>query len=193
MRRRRANAANLAGSFWRRCARQVSRDTLGVGKLMACCCGCGRGALDVGNDRSGPGAVCACWTRIVVGRDPATTAGAQVRMECGIVVWARRRKPAADWRAVVLADLHALRGDPVGLGRGPRSAMSSSARTLVRRVNQGRADGGGGLAAGHRWSASNPFTPAREGRAGKGLCCVVRSQGRGAMSRIDARGPRVPG
>ena len=134
-----ANAANLAGSFLEEVRARYRGTRLGRQELDGVLLADAEGALwtseriEAGRVRDVP-----LLDRIVVGLDPATTAGAGSD-ECGIVVvGAQTQGPPQDWRAVVLADCTVQGATPSGWARAAISAMEQyGADRLVAEVNQG--------------------------------------------------------
>ena len=134
-----ANAANLAGSFLEEVRARYRGTRLGRQELDGVLLADAEGALwtseriETGRVRDVP-----LLDRIVVGLDPATTAGAGSD-ECGIVVvGAQTQGPPQDWRAVVLADCTVQGATPSGWARAAISAMVQyGADRLVAEVNQG--------------------------------------------------------
>ena len=134
-----ANAANLAGSFLEEVRARYRGTRLGRQELDGVLLADAEGALwtseriEAGRVRDVP-----LLDRIVVGLDPATTAGAGAD-ECGIVVvGAQTQGPPQDWRAVVLADCTVQGATPSGWARAAISAMEQyGADRLVAEVNQG--------------------------------------------------------
>ena len=134
-----ANAANLAGSFLEEVRARYRGTRLGRQELDGVLLADAEGALwtseriEAGRVRDVP-----LLDRIVVGLDPATTAGAGSD-ECGIVVvGAQTQGPPQDWRAVVLADCTVQGATPSGWARAAISAMAQyGADRLVAEVNQG--------------------------------------------------------
>ena len=134
-----ANAANLAGSFLEEVRARYRGTRLGRQELDGVLLADAEGALwtseriEAGRVRDVP-----ALDRIVVGLDPATTAGAGSD-ECGIVVvGAQTQGPPQDWRAVVLADCTVQGATPSGWARAAISAMAQyGADRLVAEVNQG--------------------------------------------------------
>ena len=134
-----ANAANLAGSFLEEVRARYRGTRLGRQELDGVLLADAEGALwtseriEAGRVRDVP-----LLDRIVVGLDPATTAGAGSD-ECGIVVvGAQTQGPPQDWSAVVLADCTVQGATPSGWARAAISAMEQfGADRLVAEVNQG--------------------------------------------------------
>jgi len=134
-----ANAANLAGSFLEEVRARYRGTRLGRQELDGVLLADAEGALWI-SERIEAGRVrdVAVLDRIVVGLDPATTAGAGSD-ECGIVVvGAQTKGPPQDWRAVVLADCTVQGATPSAWARAAISAMEQfGADRLVAEVNQG--------------------------------------------------------
>ena len=134
-----ANAANLAASFLDEVRARYRGTRLGRQELDGVLLADAEGALwtsegiEAGRVREVP-----ALDRIVVGLDPATTAGAGSD-ECGIVVvGAQSNGPPQNWRAVVLADCTVQGATPSGWARAAISAMEQyGADRLVAEVNQG--------------------------------------------------------
>ena len=134
-----ANAANLAASFLDEVRARYRGTRLGRQELDGVLLADAEGALwtsegiEAGRMREVP-----ALDRIVVGLDPATTAGAGSD-ECGIVVvGAQSNGPPQNWRAVVLADCTVQGATPSGWARAAISAMEQyGADRLVAEVNQG--------------------------------------------------------
>ena len=134
-----ANAANLAASFLDEVRARYRGTRLGRQELDGVLLADAEGALwtsegiEAGRVREVP-----AFDRIVVGLDPATTAGAGSD-ECGIVVvGAQSNGPPQNWRAVVLADCTVQGATPSGWARAAISAMEQyGADRLVAEVNQG--------------------------------------------------------
>ena len=153
-----ANAANLAASFLDEVRARYRGTRLGRQELDGVLLADAEGALwtsegiEAGRVREVP-----ALDRIVVGLDPATTAGAGSD-ECGIVVvGAQSNGPPQNWRAVVLADCTVQGATPSGWARAAISAMEQyGADRLVAEVNQGGRSCGRSI----RWYQSNPSMPA---------------------------------
>ncbi|WP_172839527.1 DNA-packaging protein [Sulfitobacter alexandrii] len=101
--------------------------------------------------------------RIVVGLDPAASAGAGSDA-CGIVVvGAQTRGPVQDWRAFVLADATVEGATPSGWARAAIAAMERfGADRLVAEVNQG------GQMVGEVLRGVDPLVPLKSVHASRG-------------------------
>ncbi|SDP10032.1 Large terminase phage packaging protein [Sulfitobacter litoralis] len=134
-----ANVANLAGSFLEEVRARYRGTRLGRQELDGVLLADAEGALwtseriEAGRVRDVP-----ALDRIVVGLDPATTAGAGSD-ECGIVVvGAQTQGPPQDWRAVVLADCTVQGATPSAWARAAICAMEQfGADRLIAEINQG--------------------------------------------------------
>ncbi|MCX7560084.1 terminase family protein [Sulfitobacter sp. F26204] len=159
-----ANAANLAKSFMEEVRARYKGTRLGRQELDGVLLADAEGAL---------------WTsasleaqrvehppefdRIVVGLDPATSAGIEAD-ECGIVVvGAIARGPVQEWRAVVLADCSIQGATPSGWAKAAIAAMVRyGADKLVAEVNQG------GAMVGEVLRQIDPLVPLKSVHASRG-------------------------
>lgn len=136
-----ANAANLAGSFLEEVMARYQGTRLGRQELDGVLLAETEGALwtceqlEAGRIDRLPS-----FDRIVVGLDPAASAGVGADA-CGIVVvGAVTQGPVQDWRAVVLADCTVQGATPSGWARAAIDAMTRfGADRLVAEINQGGA------------------------------------------------------
>ncbi|MGC1504861.1 MAG: terminase family protein [Sulfitobacter sp.] len=159
-----ANAANLASSFLEEVKARYKGTRLGRQELDGVLLADAEGAL---------------WTsaslealrveeppdfdRIVVGLDPAASAGMGAD-ECGIVVvGAVTQGRVQDWRAVVLADCTIQGATPSGWARAAIAAMEQfGADKLVAEVNQG------GAMVGEVLRQIDPLVPLKSVHASRG-------------------------
>ena len=159
-----ANAANLASSFLEEVRARYAGTRLGRQELEGVLLADAEGALWTSEMLE------ACRTdkvpevdRIVVGLDPAASAGAGAD-ECGIVVVAAvTRGPVQDWRAVVLADCTVQGATPSGWAKAAIAAMEQyGADRLVAEVNQG------GAMVGEVLRGIDPLVPLKTVHAARG-------------------------
>ncbi len=184
-----ANAANLAGSFLEEVRARYRGTRLGRQELDGVLLADAEGALwtseriEAGRVRDVP-----ALDRIVVGLDPATTAGAGSD-ECGIVVvGAQTQGPPQDWRAVVLADCTVQGATPSAWARAAICAMEQfGADRLVAEVNQG------GQMVGEVLRQVDPLVPVKSVHASRGKVAraepvaALYEQGRvGHVAGLDA-------
>ena len=159
-----ANAANLAGSFLEEVRARYRGTRLGRQELDGVLLADAEGALWTSEMLEG-GRVgeLPTFDRIVVGVDPATTAGS-ASDECGIVVvGAQTKGPPQNWRAVVLADCTVQGATPSGWARAAISAMEQhGADRLVVETNQG------GLMVGEVLRQIDPLVPLKSVHASRG-------------------------
>ncbi|WP_093914760.1 DNA-packaging protein [Sulfitobacter marinus] len=159
-----ANAANLAGSFLEEVRARYRGTRLGRQELDGVLLADAEGALWT-SEMLEAGRVCdlPVFDRIVVGVDPATTAGS-ASDECGIVVvGAQTNGPPQNWRAVVLADCTVQGATPSGWARAAISAMEQhGADRLVVETNQG------GLMVGEVLRQIDPLVPLKSVHASRG-------------------------
>lgn len=159
-----ANAANLAGSFLEEVMARYRGTRLGRQELDGVLLADADGALWTSQMLEG-GRVgeLPTFDRIVVGVDPATTAGS-ASDECGIVVvGAQTKGPPQNWRAVVLADCTVQGATPSGWARAAISAMEQhGADRLVVETNQG------GLMVGEVLRQIDPLVPLKSVHASRG-------------------------
>ncbi|MFK7834909.1 MAG: DNA-packaging protein [Sulfitobacter sp.] len=184
-----ANAANLATSFMEEVMARYHGTRLGRQELDGVLLADAEGAfwtsamLEDGRVETPPE-----FDRIVVGLDPAASAGAGAD-ECGIVVvGAVTQGPVQDWRAVVLADLTVQGATPSGWARAAIGAMEQfGADKLVAEVNQG------GAMVGEVLRQVDPLVPLKAVHASRGKAAraepvaALYEQGRVAHVRgLDA-------
>ena len=159
-----ANAANLAGSFLEEVRARYRGTRLGRQELDGVLLADAEGALWTSEMLEG-GRIQKLpeFDRIVVGVDPATTAGSGSD-ECGIVVvGAQTQGPPQSWRAVVLADCTVQGATPSGWARAAISAMEQyGADRLVVETNQG------GLMVGEVLRQIDPLVPLKSVHASRG-------------------------
>ena len=172
-----ANAANLAGSFLEEVRARYRGTRLGRQELDGVLLADAEGALwtseriEAGRVRDVP-----LLDRIVVGLDPATTAGAGSD-ECGIVVvGAQTQGPPQDWRAEVLAD---CTGRPRRAGRARRSARWRSTAQIVLSPRSIRAG---------RWWRKFCVRSTHWCRSNRSMPAVARSRGRSLWRHFMSRG-----
>jgi phage terminase large subunit-like protein len=159
-----ANAANLASSFMEEVMARYHGTRLGRQELEGVLLADAEGALWTSDALEG-GRVDAVpeFDRIVVGLDPAASAGAGAD-ECGIVVvGAVTQGPVQEWRAVVLADCTVQGATPSGWARAAIAAMERyGADKLVAEVNQG------GAMVGEVLRQVDPLVPLKSVHASRG-------------------------
>lgn len=159
-----ANAANLATSFLEEVKARYHGTRLGRQELDGVLLADAEGALwtsdalEASRVEKVP-----TFDRIVVGLDPAASAGMGAD-ECGIVVvGAVTQGPPQDWRAVVLADRTVQGATPSGWARAAIAAMEEfGADKLVAEVNQG------GAMVGEVLRQVDPLVPLKSVRASRG-------------------------
>jgi phage terminase large subunit-like protein len=159
-----ANAANLASSFMEEVKARYHGTRLGRQELDGVLLADAEGAfwtsdgLETGRVEKLPQ-----FDRIVVGLDPAASAGAGAD-ECGIVVvGAVTQGPVQDWRAVVLADCTIQGATPSGWAKAAIEAMERyGADKLVAEVNQG------GAMVGEVLRGIDPLVPLKSVHASRG-------------------------
>ena len=159
-----ANAANLARSFLEEVRARYAGTRLGRQELEGVLMTDAEGAFWTRAQLeafrvSEAGA----FDRIVVGLDPAASAGSGAD-ECGIVVvGGRTNGPPQDWRAVVLADCTVQGATPNGWARAALDAMTQfGADRLVAEVNQG------GAMVGEVLRQVDPLVPLKAVHAARG-------------------------
>lgn len=159
-----ANAANLASSFLEEVKARYEGTRLGRQELDGVLLADAEGAfwtsdaLEKNRIEKLPE-----FGRIVVGLDPAASAGAGAD-ECGIVVvGVVTQGPPQDWQAVVLADRTVQGATPSGWARAAISAMEEfGADRLVAEVNQG------GAMVGEVLRQVDPLVPLKSVHASRG-------------------------
>ncbi len=159
-----ANAANLAGSFLEEVRARYRGTRLGRQELDGVLLADAEGALWTSEMlEDGRVNVVPAFDRIVVGLDPATTAGSGSD-ECGIVVvGAQTDGPPQTWKAVVLADCTVKGATPSQWARAAISAMERfGADRLVVETNQG------GLMVGEVLRQIDPLVPLKSVHASRG-------------------------
>ncbi|MFY0648073.1 MAG: DNA-packaging protein [Sulfitobacter geojensis] len=159
-----ANAANLASSFLDEVKARYKGTRLGRQELDGVLLADAEGALwtsaalEEQRIEEAP-----AFDRIVVGLDPAASAGMGAD-ECGIVVvGAVTQGPVQDWRAVVLADCTIQGATPSGWAKAAIAAMEQfGADKLVAEVNQG------GAMVGEVLRQIDPLVPLKSVHASRG-------------------------
>ncbi len=159
-----ANAANLASSFLDEVKARYKGTRLGRQELDGVLLADAEGALwtsaalEEQRIEKAP-----AFDRIVVGLDPAASAGMGAD-ECGIVVvGAVTKGPVQDWRAVVLADCTIQGATPSGWAKAAIAAMEQfGADKLVAEVNQG------GAMVGEVLRQIDPLVPLKSVHASRG-------------------------
>jgi len=159
-----ANAANLASSFLEEVKTRYEGTRLGRQELDGVLLADAEGAfwtsdaLEKGRVDEVP-----AFDRIVVGLDPAASAGAGAD-ECGIVVvGVVTNGPPQEWRGVVLADRTVQGATPSGWARAAIGAMEEfGADKLVAEVNQG------GAMVGEVLRQVDPLVPLKSVHASRG-------------------------
>lgn len=159
-----ANAANLASSFLEEVKARYKGTRLGRQELDGVLLADAEGALwtsdalEAQRVETPP-----AFDRIVVGLDPAASAGMGAD-ECGIVVvGAVTQGPVQDWRAVVLADCTIQGATPNGWAKAAIAAMERfGADKLVAEVNQG------GAMVGEVLRQIDPLVPLKSVHASRG-------------------------
>lgn len=159
-----ANAANLATSFMAEVKARYEGTRLGRQELDGVLLADAEGALWTSDMlEAGRVDVLPCFDRIVVGLDPAASAGAGAD-ECGIVVvGAVTQGLVQNWRAVVLADCTVQGATPSGWAKAAIAAMEQhGADRLVAEVNQG------GAMVGEVLRGIDPLVPLKSVHASRG-------------------------
>ncbi len=184
-----ANAAHLASSFLEEVKARYEGTRLGRQELDGVLLADAEGAFWT-SDGLERGRVDALpeFDRIVVGLDPAASAGAGAD-ECGIVVvGALTKGPVQEWRAVVIADRTVQGATPSGWARAAITAMEQyGADRLVAEVNQG------GAMVGEVLRQIDPMVPLKSVHASRGKAAraepvaALYEQGRVSHARgLDA-------
>jgi phage terminase large subunit-like protein len=159
-----ANAGNLAASFLEEVRARYAGTRLGRQELDGVLLSDAQGALWTSEMLERVRAATpSAFDRVVVGLDPATTAGTSSD-ECGIVVvGAVTQGPPQDWRAHVIADCTVQGASPSEWARAAVNAMERfGGDRLVAEVNQG------GQMVGEVIRQIDPMVPYRAVHASRG-------------------------